>query len=79
MVSEKGPAMFPAGSQNGDTAALPAVWTDRAEFEKAFAKLGADAKAALGKMTDEARAKATFPEVLKDCGGCHEKFRAKKS
>lgn len=79
MIGEKGPAMFPAGSQNGDTAALPTVWTDRAEFDKAFAKLGADAKAAQAKITDEASAKAAIPELLKNCGACHEKFRAKKS
>lgn len=79
MIGEKGASLFPPGSQNGDTAALPPVWTERAEFEKGFAKLGADAKAAMEKIKDEASFKATMPELLKDCGACHEKFRAKKS
>lgn len=79
MIGEKGPSLFPAGSQNGDTAALPPVWTNKADFEAKFAKLGADAKAAQAKVTDEATFKATMPELLKNCGGCHETYRAKKS
>lgn len=79
MVGEKGPSMFPAGSQNGDTAALPAVWQNKAEFDAKFAKLAADAKAALATIKDEASFKATMPGVMKNCGSCHETFRAKKS
>ena len=78
-VGEKGPSMFPAGSQNGDTAALPPVWTNKADFDAKFAKFAAEAKAAQGKIKDEASFKATMPDVLKNCGGCHETYRAKKS
>ena len=77
-VAAKGPAMFPAGSQNGDTAALPAVWTNKADFDAKFAKWGADAKAAQAAIKDEASFKANFPAVMKNCGGCHETYRAKK-
>lgn len=79
MVAEKGPSLFPAGSQNGDTAALPAVWTAKADFDAKFAKFGADTKAAQEKIKDEASFKATIPDLLKNCGGCHETYRAKKS
>ena len=79
VIAEKGPSLFPAGSQNGDTAALPAVWTNKAEFDAKFAKLGAETKAAQEKIKDEASFKATMPDLLKNCGGCHETFRAKKS
>lgn len=78
-VGEKGPSLFPPGSDKGDTAALPAVWSNRADFEARFAKLAADAKAAEAKIKDEASFKATMPDVLKNCAGCHENFRAKKS
>lgn len=79
MIGEKGPSMFPAGSQNGDTAALPPVWTNKADFEAKFAKLASEAKAAQTAVKDEASFKATMPELLKNCGGCHETYRAKKS
>lgn len=79
VIGEKGPSLFPAGSQNGDTAALPPVWTNKADFDAKFAKLGAEAKAAQGKIKDEATFKATMPDLLKNCGGCHETYRAKKS
>ena len=55
MVSEKGPAMFPAGSQNGDTAALPAVWTDRAEVGKGLAQPRAPAQTPPGAAAQEAQ------------------------
>jgi cytochrome c556 len=76
-AAEKGPALFPPGSDKGKTQALPAVWTDKADFDARFAKLGADSKAALAAITDEASFKANFPPIFKDCGGCHKTYRAK--
>jgi cytochrome c556 len=79
-ASKKGPALFPDDSKTGeDTAALPAIWENKKDFEDHFAKLGADATDALDKIKDEASFKAVMPGVLKDCGGCHETYRAKKS
>ena len=66
---------FPDNSKTGDTAALPAIWEKKSEFDGLAAKLVTDAKAALANVKDEASFKATFPEVLKDCGGCHRPFR----
>ena len=63
----------------GETAALPAVWEKKADFDAKFAKFGADAKDAGAKVTDEASFKAIFPTVQKNCGGCHETYRMKKS
>jgi cytochrome c556 len=77
-ASEKAPALFPAGSDQGKTNALPAIWTDTADFDARFVKLGADSKAALAAITDKASFMANFPGVLKNCGGCHEKYRAKQ-
>ena len=76
-TADEAPALFPPGSDKGKTHALPAIWQNKSDFEARFQKLGADSKAALAKITDAATFKANFPPILKDCGGCHEKYRAK--
>ncbi len=64
----------------GDTAALPAIWENKADFEARLAKFGTAAKEAEGKVKDLDGLKATWAGFAKDnCGGCHEKYRAKKS
>ena len=78
-AATKAPALFPDDSKTGDTNALPAIWENKADFEARFAKLDADAKAASAAIVDQASFKATIPGVLKNCGGCHEQYRAKKS
>jgi len=79
-AANKMPNLFPDNSKTGgDTAALPAVWEKKADFDAKFKKLGEDAKAAAAKVKDEASFKEVFPTVQKNCGGCHETFRAKKS
>ena len=78
-AAQKGPALFPDDSKTGDdTAALPAIWENKADFNARFAKLGADANDALAKVKDEASFKAIVPSIFNNCGGCHEKYRAKK-
>ncbi|MDR3465393.1 MAG: cytochrome c [Xanthobacteraceae bacterium] len=75
----KAPPLFPDTSkQGGETAALPAIWDNKADFEARFTKLGADAKAAEASVTDLASFKTAFGGVGKDCGGCHETYRLKK-
>jgi cytochrome c556 len=75
--------MFPAGSDQGaETAALPTVWSDSAGF--AAASKNADAlfdKLAVAAGSGDFAAMATaFGTLGKEgCGGCHTKFRAKKS
>jgi cytochrome c556 len=78
-AATKAPALFPDDSKTGDTNALPAIWENKADFEARFAKLDADAKAASAAIVDQASFKATIPGVLKNCGGCHEQYRAKKN
>ncbi|MGD0184387.1 MAG: cytochrome c [Roseiarcus sp.] len=73
------PALFPDDSKTGDTNALPAIWDDKADVDARFAKLAADVKAASAGIVDEASFKAQMPALLKNCGGCHELYRAKKS
>ena len=71
--------LFPDNSKTGDTAALPAVWENKADFDAKTAKFGAEAKAAAAKVTDEASFKAQFAEVQKNCGGCHQPYRKRAS
>jgi len=79
-VAAKAPNLFPPTSKTGgDTAALPAIWDNKADFEARFAKFSADAKQAQGSVKDLDTFKATFSAITKNCGGCHEMYRAKKS
>jgi len=77
----KAPALFADNAKTGgDTAALPAIWENKADFDARLAKFGKDAKEAEGKVKDLDSLKATWGGFAKDnCGGCHEKYRAKKS
>jgi cytochrome c556 len=79
-TSTEAPTLFPDNSKaGGETAALPAVWEKKPDFDAKLTKLGADAKDAAAKVKDFDSFKAVFPEVQKNCGGCHETYRAKKS
>jgi cytochrome c556 len=77
----KAPALFPDNSKTGgDTAALPAIWENKADFDARLAKFGTAAKEAEGKVKDLDGLKATWGGFAKEnCGGCHEKYRLKKS
>jgi cytochrome c556 len=79
-AASKAPSLFPDNSKSGgDTAALPVIWEKKDDFNARLKKLGEDAKDAQAKVTDEASFKAVFPTVQKNCGGCHETYRLKKS
>jgi cytochrome c556 len=80
-AAEKMPSLFPANSKTGgDTAARPEIWENMDDFKARFTKLGADARDAIAKVTDLDSFKAAFGSIGKnDCGGCHEKYRVKKS
>ena len=80
-AAAKMPSLFPDTSKTGgDTAADPKIWESMDDFKARFAKLGADAKEAVSKVTDLDSFKAAFGNIGKnDCGGCHEHYRVKKS
>ena len=76
----KMPALFPENSKTGgETTAAAKIWEDMADFKARFEKLGTDSKAAEAKVTDLASFKDSFGAVAKNCGGCHELYRIKKS
>jgi cytochrome c556 len=79
-AGEKLPDLFPETSKTGgDTAALPAIWTSMADFRAKAAKFVEDSKAALVSAKDLDSFKNAFSGVTKNCGDCHQTYRAKKN
>jgi cytochrome c556 len=82
-TAKKLPTLFPASLKgakfDGDYSPTDKVWDDKAGFDEhiaSFAKTISDAK---GKITDLDALKAELPVIGKQCGGCHETYRIKKS
>src|SRR5580692_8669428 len=82
-TSKNLPTLFPDSLKGlkweGDYSPSPKIWEDKAGFSEhitSFSKAVADAK---GKITDLDSLKATLAVIGKQCGGCHETFRVKKS
>lgn len=77
------PDRFPAGTQQGapglDTRALPAIWTDRANFERVSAALAPrlDALSAAAQSGDARAFGAALQATGGACGDCHRPFRAR--
>ena len=78
--AEKVKPLFPDNSKTGgDTAALPAIWENKADFEAKLDKFVAEAKAAVAATTNADTFKAQITEVRKNCGGCHQPYRKRAS
>ncbi|MGE0151795.1 MAG: cytochrome c [Reyranellaceae bacterium] len=71
--------LFPAGSDKGDTKALPTIWSDMAGFQAASkaTETAAMNLADAGKSGDLTKVAAAFGAAGKSCGDCHDKYRAK--
>ena len=71
--------LFPAGSDKGETKALPTVWSDSAGFQAASKNADAayDKLAVAAGSGDLAAVTAAFGDTGKACVACHDKFRAK--
>ena len=78
-VADKMKPLFPDSSKSGDTAALPAIWENKVDFDAKMAKFSADAKDGEGKVKDLDSLKAVMADVGKNCGGCHNTYRKKAS
>lgn len=74
------PALFPKGSDFGETDAKPEVWEDRAGFEDASAKMRTqvDGFAAAVQTGDRKKMLGAFKSMGDACKGCHEDFRVKR-
>jgi cytochrome c556 len=82
-TARKLPTLFPVSVKDakweGDFSPSSKIWDDKAGFDArvaSFAKVVTEAKA---KIKDLDSLKANFPGIGKECGGCHETFRVKKS
>jgi cytochrome c556 len=78
--ARKVPSLFPPGTETGgETHALPAIWTNKADFDAKAANFAAaadklsDAAASGDKAAFEAQWKATGGT----CGACHRDYRAR--
>lgn len=74
------PTQFPKGSDQGhNTKALPAVWTEPAEFQMDADNLAKEATklAELAKAGDTEAVAAQVKVVGDACATCHKTFRAK--
>jgi cytochrome c556 len=73
------PSTFPAGSDHSPSKALPAVWSDRAEFEQRAVSLmeAAEKLAAIAKTGKQSAFAAQVKVVGDGCTACHRQFRAK--
>lgn len=75
-AGEKAPALFPDNSKTGgDTAALPPIWDNKADFNAKLAKFASESKAAGDATKDLDTFKVQITEVRKNCGGCHQTYR----
>jgi len=73
------PPLFPAGSQQGKTDALPVIWERKADFDARAAKLEQDARSVQSAITDQASLQPALQRVGQNCGGCHETYRRKQT
>ena len=82
-TAKKLPKLFPASLKGkafeGDYSTSDKIWDDKAGFDEhiaSFAKAVGDAK---GKIKDVDTLKANLGLIGKQCGGCHETYRIKKT
>jgi cytochrome c556 len=69
--------LFPEGSGQGDTNALPKIWTDPAGFQAALGKLiAADDAQLANPPADVDNIKAALGALGPACTGCHNAYRA---
>jgi cytochrome c556 len=73
------PSLFPKGSDQGKTAALPAIWENWDGFTKHADSLKTEATmlASAGQSGDLATVRAQFEKTAKECGACHKEFKKK--
>ena len=72
---------YPDISKEGKTRALPAIWSNRKEFDQIVADFAAHTKTLAEVVENSSSAgeelKAAVAAVGNDCKACHDKFRSK--
>lgn len=75
-TAKKFGGLFPDNSKDGETRAMPAVWSERAKFDAEIAKFAKDVADNSAKATANLDGlKAAMAVIGKDCANCHETFR----
>jgi cytochrome c556 len=74
------PSLFPKGSDQGETRALPAIWENWDAFTKHADSLKTEATmlASAAQSGDLATVRAQFDKTAKECGACHKDFKKKE-
>jgi cytochrome c556 len=74
------PSLFPKGSDQGKTRALPVIWEKWDAFTKHADDLKSEATmlASAGQSGDLATVRAQFDKTAKMCGACHQDFKKKE-
>ncbi len=73
-------ALFPVGSETGDTKASPKIWEDMAGFKATEEKFEADVAAAIAAPAQDLDTfKAQFGAIASNCGACHQTYRLPQS
>lgn len=76
-LSEQIKAVFPTGSDQGDTKALPLIWQDRTQFDEIMDKLAqstAEMRDAVA-ANNKAGAMKAFKAAGESCKACHDRYR----
>lgn len=69
-------ALYPEGTESGDTKVKATVWSDRDGFKKANDDYTAKVAAAVEAQPQDLESfKAAFAPIAASCGGCHEVYR----
>lgn len=77
-AAEKVHQHFPETSKTGGgTTAAPTIWESQADFRARFDAWGAGIKKAAATTNDLESFKASFGELTKACGSCHQTYRIK--
>ena len=82
-TAAKLPTLFPESIKGkpfeGDYSPSSKIWEDKAGFADHIASFGKVVGEAKGKIKDIDTLKAELPIIGKQCGGCHETYRIKKT
>ena len=78
-ASMKVATLFPAGSDQGDTKALPEIWQNPDDFAAKLKVLQDESAMLVTAATggDMAAVKAQYDKLGGACGGCHKVYKAK--
>ena len=71
--------LFPNGSLNEPTEALPSIWQNWAKFKAVSGQLEIAANELMAASGDQFDAMGPFQKLTQTCGACHRTFRQKKN